>query len=451
MASTASPLAAEVTPATAAVNSCSEIAFFGDRMLCMVMNASLGASKTTWQTIAGFLPALLGIVFTFQIIKIIWGMNFEKWLHDFSSTIARAIFGLFVITSSSTYGQLWDLYGAVESASLYIASGGSSTKTYGQEGGNKQMGIFTGFLMNIPHSLHGGMTIERQGTGESKSVLLDCINYRDPQTGGATLVNDFKNNRGLGVKRLNCLAADLQKAAYDENASSRDFVVQVATLTERSETRGGPSALRWGSQTKDGLRDLLNGPRGSISLAEKRQIEDTLYLWNRMDEILNLACAEKKCTAPTTQKNDLSDLDALRSKMENFGNNLKPDSLVKMLIALFTSRLDMASAVWSLGFASFLTAMDYYLLYAAAFVVWVMITLTFLRLVIIPAIVVPFALVFFTAAFVASPVPGHIPQMIGIYKDRFLKYALGPAIMAIIGGMAIALFQAVVNSLVGGM
>jgi hypothetical protein len=41
--------------------------------------------------------------------------------------------------------------------------------------------------------------------------------------------------------------------------------------------------------------------------------------------------------------------------------------------------------------------------------------------------------------------------MITTYRDKIIKYALGPAVVVFLGGLAMSLLQGVVNTFVQGM
>jgi len=426
----------------------------GDRILCHVMNASMMSSHAVWERIAQHLPSILGLIFAFQVMKILWNWDPSTILVNLARVIARSLFGVFVITSSSSYLQFYELYGRVESAALSLVTGFDGVTAGGsRSGGSPQMGSLTGVILNIPDSLHGGMTLKKQSGGEGVYELMDCPDYANAAY-LPLLSSLFQDNTAIGMAGMRCIAESLSAHAFEGTAEAKAFVLKLSELTARSTTPGGVASTRYGNTDKQELITMLNSNDRNVSVPEMRKIEDTLFVWKNMDELLNIACGVHRCSDPTTTATT-ADSQLSPSKLSgSFGSAVTATAtagLVPWIESFIVGRIQFFKAYLMFVGLSYTYAWPYYLLLLASWGVWLLLTVAYFRLAVIPAIVIPFVLVFYTAWWVAAPIENQIGTMIQTYKDKIIKYALGPAVVVLLSSVALSLMQGVVAIFSQGM
>jgi hypothetical protein len=444
-----SPLSAASSAGEIMLRQCSAVDGLGERILCNVMNASMVSSHTAWERVSEALPALLGIIFAYQTVMIFWNYDPSSLIERLAKLIARTILGWFIITAGGSYGQFYSLYAKVESFALSVVSSDAGRTFGSRPEGNPQMGTLTGVILSIPDSLYGGMVSKRQTEGESQESFIGCVDYTSPD-GMKVLESIFKDNYAIGTNGMICLGKAISKSAFEESPAAAEFIKNLSTLVQRSDTSGGPSASYYGNRTQAQLVEILNATKSSVSVAERRKIEDTLFLWSDVDEMINIACAEKDCGQVTSSANK-SPWDYAKSAASAVQSVASGQALFDLVFSSVKDWVSLNMKMMSLYLMGGLNAWPYWSLWMATVVVWVGLTWQYFRLAVVPAIAIPFVLVFYTAWWVATPIEGQITRMITTYRDKIIKYALGPAVVVFLGGLAMSLLQGVVNTFVQGM
>ena len=428
---------------------------FGASVVCHLTNASMMASLATWKRIMVYLPSIFGLIFALEMLKLMWGWNPETFLQESLTLVMRSVAGLMIATSTVSYTNFLDLYISIEKAALSLVTEASTTVTgtKGGGGGSFQMASLTGILAGYPDSLYGGMTITSQTLNtELKVDVIDCPDFMS-DAGLKVLQSYFDPKTGmvaLGTARMRCLASSLTEAVGLDSGRAQAFVLEVARLTGRSVATGGVASVQYGTTKQSVLIDMLNAEPNKTPTNIRRMIEDTLFLWTNMDRILNYACVAHGCTTPGAKTGALK---AFVKKVD--GAFTAVTDIASLGIGALLRNLSDSSKCGAqyilLYIISYLNAIPYYLLSLCAWVIIIALTMAYFRLAIVPAITIPFVLVFYTAWWVTSPIDGQIKRMIGVYKDKIIMYALGPAVVVLLVSIALGLLQGVTAIFVKGV
>lgn len=434
-------------PGKVLADACGDMADLGPRILCNLEVAALTASTGAWDRLKGFLPGVLAFMFMLEVMKLLWQNEIEGLLEKIIKIMIRTIFGLYIITSGSeSYTSFYTLYSGIRSTALALVADGAQTVGLKSTGGTAQMASVTGILTHFPDQVYGGMTLEVQSAvnADLTSTILSCPDLIDVE-GIKILKTYFSDFRAMGNKRMMCLADSIAKAgSISESAENEAFFVALSGLTNRSTAKGGAASERYGSAKKTDLVALMNSKdqKKGISMAEIRQIEDTLFLWSDLDSLFNKACEYYQCTGSSTYQKakakgaDMADAALTGGIMKKMG-----DAVSGAFLGLY----NMIAHIWAM-----LIAIPYYLITAGSWCIIIVLSVAYFRLAFLPAIVIPFILVFYTAWWASSPMEGQIPKMIGVYKSKIIKFALGPAVVVVLVSVGLGLFQGMINIFVQG-